>query len=450
MFRSGFFTSDSWTINGDGFAIGNKAEGSDFLAKIVSVAVTDGVPYLPTSNLQVTATTGMILSVGAGFGFKDGYMAWETADTTITCTSSASDQTLYISARLDTTTGEFTGSKVDKYTTFVAATDICFAIVVIPANAVTITSAMITDVRGNATYCGYITDQREYLETLTAWLQNEIANVIAGGMPDHASTHAAAGDDPITPASIGAQDAMTAGIDYADPTTISIIISDGFFTGGGVAAQGTPNQTVAVASGSVVTPEGNRYPFDAVASLAASAADATNPRIDIVYVSSTGVVTYLAGTAAATPAQPSTPANGTVLAAVRRAANDNTISTTDITLASSGKYGIPALASGGKVANSYDTYSFSYHGTSYTLASGDEQHIVHASSDVTINYTIPPNVFPAGTIIPFYVLTGKVTFVAGSGVTLEPIGGYSSVAGRNMACIIQRATNYWIIVGGTE
>lgn len=204
MFRSGFFTSDSWTVNGDGFAIGNKAEGSDFLAKIVSVAVTDGVPYLPTSNLQVTATTGMILSVGAGFGFKDGYMAWETADTTITCTSSASEQTLYISARLDTTTGEFTGGKVDKYTTFVAATDICFAIVVIPANAVTITSAMITDVRGNATYCGYITDQREYLETLTAWLQNEIANVIAGGMPDHASTHAAIGDDPITPASINA------------------------------------------------------------------------------------------------------------------------------------------------------------------------------------------------------------------------------------------------------
>ena len=315
MFRSGFFTSTSWTINEDGFAIGNKAEGSDFFAKIVSTMVPDGVPYLPTSNLQILATTGMILSVGAGFGFKDGYLAWETADTTITCTSSASEQTLYISARLDTTTGEFTGDKVDKYTTFVAETDLCFAVVVIPANAVTITNAMITDVRSNATYCGLITDQREYLETLILEIQTQLSNVIGGGMPDHASTHAPSGDDELT--------------SYL--TTFSMINGGGVFTGGAVTAQGSPDQTVAVSAGSIITPEGKRYAFGASATLAASAADGTHPRIDIVYVTSAGVVTYLAGTAAASPAQPATPSNGTILAAITRAANDNTIATSDIT-----------------------------------------------------------------------------------------------------------------------
>lgn len=173
--------------------------------------VPDGVPYLPSSNLLISATTGMILGVGAGFGFKDGYLAWETTDTTITCTSSASEQTLYISARLDTANNTFTGGKVDKYTTFVAATDICFAIVVIPANAVTITAGMITDVRSQSAYCGYITDQREYLEALILEIQNELATVIGGGMPDHAATHAVGGDDPLTGyATIDANSKVTA------------------------------------------------------------------------------------------------------------------------------------------------------------------------------------------------------------------------------------------------
>ena len=196
MLRKGFFTSDSWTINGDGFAIGNNAEGSDFLAKMLALSVSNGIPYRPSSNLRVQATTGMILSVGAGLAMKNGYMAWETTNASITCTSSESEQTLYISHRFDLGNNEITGDSVDKYTTFDPVTDLCYAIVVIPANAVTITDAMIADVRSQAAYCGYITDQREYLETLISEIQHELTNVIGGGMPDHASTHAAAGDDP--------------------------------------------------------------------------------------------------------------------------------------------------------------------------------------------------------------------------------------------------------------
>ena len=110
-----------------------------------------------------------------------------------------------------------------------------------------------------------------------------------------------------------------------------MITAGGIFTGCAVTAQSTPDQTVKVFAGSLLTPEGKRYVVDAVSALAATAANATNPRIDIVYVSSAGVVTYLAGTAASSPAQPATPANGTILAAITRAANDNTISSSDIT-----------------------------------------------------------------------------------------------------------------------
>jgi hypothetical protein len=122
----------------------------------------------------------------------------------------------------------------------------------------------------------------------------------------------------------------TAGIDFVSPDTIAMMTAGGIYAGGAVTAQSTPNQTVAVSAGSLITPEGESYAFDAVAALAATAADATNPRIDIVYVTSEGVVTYLAGTAASSPAQPATPANGTILAAITRAANDNTIAAGDI------------------------------------------------------------------------------------------------------------------------
>lgn len=142
----------------------------------------------------------------------------------------------------------------------------------------------------------------------------------------HASRHAAGAADAVSLTSIA-----TAGVDYTSPTTISMINGGGVFTGGVVTAQGTPDQTVAVSAGSFITPEGKRYAFDAVSALAATAADGSNPRIDIVYVTSAGVVTYLAGTAASSPAQPSTPANGTILAAVARATGDNTIATSDIT-----------------------------------------------------------------------------------------------------------------------
>lgn len=117
----------------------------------------------------------------------------------------------------------------------------------------------------------------------------------------------------------------------ADQSQIVMLGGYGVNSGCAVSAQSTPNQTVSVSSGVIITPLGVPYSISSVSSFEATAADATNPRIDIVYVTSAGVVTYLAGTAAGSPTQPSTPANGTILAAISRPANDNTIATSDIT-----------------------------------------------------------------------------------------------------------------------
>ena len=104
----------------------------------------------------------------------------------------------------------------------------------------------------------------------------------------------------------------------------------GVVSGLGVTAQSTPNMTINVAPGIIYLPSGDRYALLGAAGLAVNAAHATNPRIDIVYVSTAGVITYLAGTAAATPSAPALPAGGILLAEIAVAAGVTSITAANI------------------------------------------------------------------------------------------------------------------------
>lgn len=105
----------------------------------------------------------------------------------------------------------------------------------------------------------------------------------------------------------------------------------GIISGLTVTQSATPNMTVNVATGIVHMANGMRYTPTANLTLAISTADATNPRIDIVYVSSTGIISYLAGTPAATPTVPSTPSGGFLLAQISVSANATTVVNANIT-----------------------------------------------------------------------------------------------------------------------
>ena len=105
----------------------------------------------------------------------------------------------------------------------------------------------------------------------------------------------------------------------------------GVLSGLVVAAQGTPDMTVAVSAGVAYLATGTRFAVDAVPALAVTAADATNPRIDLVYLSTTGAVTYLSGTAAAEPTAPSMPSGALTLATIAVAAEATTVETGNIT-----------------------------------------------------------------------------------------------------------------------
>lgn len=97
----------------------------------------------------------------------------------------------------------------------------------------------------------------------------------------------------------------------------------------GCAVTGGADMTPEVAKGAVLS-NGVLYAI-AAATVTIGTADATNPRIDLVVVNSSGSLAVRAGTAAAAPKPPARTANDVVLAAVYVPANDTAIGTSQIT-----------------------------------------------------------------------------------------------------------------------
>lgn len=97
----------------------------------------------------------------------------------------------------------------------------------------------------------------------------------------------------------------------------------------GCAITGGADMTPAVAKGAVIS-NGTLFAI-AAADVTIGAADGTNPRIDLIVVTSAGALAVRAGTAAAAPKPPARTANDVVLAAVYVPAADTSIETTKIT-----------------------------------------------------------------------------------------------------------------------
>jgi hypothetical protein len=96
----------------------------------------------------------------------------------------------------------------------------------------------------------------------------------------------------------------------------------------GLVVTGGADMTPAVAKGSVLS---NGVMFAvAAADVTITAANATNPRIDLIVVTSAGALAVRAGTAAAAPKPPTRTTNDIVIAYVYVPANDTAIATTQI------------------------------------------------------------------------------------------------------------------------
>ncbi len=121
----------------------------------------------------------------------------------------------------------------------------------------------------------------------------------------------------------------------AEPDSVDFDILAAGYSGSGVisgcavTAQGSPDMTVAVASG-VVSVAGVRVSVTGANSTIGTA-DGTNPRFDMITVNNSGTIATTAGTAASVPELPNIPSNSVVLALIFVPASDTTIATNQIT-----------------------------------------------------------------------------------------------------------------------
>lgn len=92
-----------------------------------------------------------------------------------------------------------------------------------------------------------------------------------------------------------------------------------------VQAQNTPDMTVKVTSGIGYNAKGSRFAVDPIVSITITAADATNPRNDIIVIDENGIGQVRTGTPANPANDPTLNAGDLVLARVQVAANATTI-----------------------------------------------------------------------------------------------------------------------------
>lgn len=113
-------------------------------------------------------------------------------------------------------------------------------------------------------------------------------------------------------------------------TDIALAESTGYgvISGLGVTVSG---MTATVEAGIAHMPSGKRYEQSTDLSLAIPAADATYPRIDLIYLDNTMVLQHLAGTPAASPISPTLPDSGLALTNIAVAAGATSITSANIT-----------------------------------------------------------------------------------------------------------------------
>jgi hypothetical protein len=174
MLTYGYFNS----VSGDRKY--NAAQMTEYFDGLVSNGVYESID----DALQVTALTGLQVSVGAGRAIIA--CRWLRNDSAYTLTLNAANG-LYprytaVVVRLDNDnrlieiiTRDGTAASDPVEPAIDTSTELCLAMILVPAGATSITQANITDRRADSTVCGWVTGLIKQVDTSTLWAQWQAA-----------------------------------------------------------------------------------------------------------------------------------------------------------------------------------------------------------------------------------------------------------------------------------
>lgn len=157
------------------------------MTSYLDLLVGNGVFPNPSTQLQVRASTGMDVIVGAGSGWINGHKMVNSADYTLTVEDSdvllnRIDAVIFFvdfdtrSMGIEIKTGAVASTPAapalvrtdDRY-------EMCLAQISVPKQVEEITTAMITDTRGNGQLCGYVQGLIQQMDTTTMFQQWQAA-----------------------------------------------------------------------------------------------------------------------------------------------------------------------------------------------------------------------------------------------------------------------------------
>ena len=162
----GMFDSTIIVETVDGFPRGDKAVDAAFFARMMQCFYSDGVVRPAEGFLKVVPGDGMRVQVTAGCGWIGGHMGWvmEPAEAYV-----EAGHSYLVTLRLHRTEGAFTLNVLEDQSTITRSDilwELLLAIVTVPEGAVSVTQAMITDKRMDATVCGAVNSPVAALESV--------------------------------------------------------------------------------------------------------------------------------------------------------------------------------------------------------------------------------------------------------------------------------------------
>ena len=184
--RYGYFDSEITGTDSEGMPIFDRAENSELFALLFANLVSNGVLASPADCFQVLAgDSGLTVKVRPGFGMINGRFAYDASEESLTLEAAPTSYSRidWIALRCSyvdrlceviVKTGTAASSPVPPDLLQPTSGDyyeLGLAQVKVSANQTSISQANITDTRANSTYCGYITQLIDHLDTSVFFAQ---------------------------------------------------------------------------------------------------------------------------------------------------------------------------------------------------------------------------------------------------------------------------------------
>ncbi len=184
--RYGYFDSEITGTDSEGMPIFDRAENSELFALLFANLVSNGVLASPADCFRVLAgDSGLTVKVRPGFGMINGRFAYDASEESLALEAAPTSYSRidWIALRCSyvdrlceviVKTGTAASSPVPPDLLQPTSGDyyeLGLAQVKVSANQTSISQANITDTRANSTYCGYITQLIDHLDTSVFFAQ---------------------------------------------------------------------------------------------------------------------------------------------------------------------------------------------------------------------------------------------------------------------------------------